>query len=57
VLDGIDLIWADAGRGASVGIVTFHRQRVCVPSVAGSSLINKLGDRDANIAVLGRHPS
>jgi len=57
VLDGIDLIWADAGRGASVGIVIVRGQRVCVSSVAGSSLINKLGDHDANIAVLGRHPS
>ena len=57
MLDGIDLIWADAGRGASVGIVIVHGQRVCVSSVAGSSLINKLGDHDANIAVLGRHPS
>jgi hypothetical protein len=54
VLDGIDLIWADAG---SFGIVTVRRQRVCVSSVAGSSLINKLGDHDVNIAVLGRHPS
>jgi len=57
VPDGIDLMWADAGRGSSVGIVTFRRQRVCVSRVSGSSLINKLGDRDANIAVLGGHPS
>ena len=57
MLDGIDLIWADAGRGASVEIVTVRRQHVFVSSVAGSSLINKLGDRDANIALLGRQPS
>ena len=56
MLDCIDLICADAGRGASVGIVTVRRPCVCVSSVAGSSLINKLGERDANIALLGRHP-
>jgi len=38
VLDGIDLIWADAGRGANIGIVTARRQRVCVSSATGSSL-------------------
>jgi hypothetical protein len=38
----------------SVVIVTVCRQRVCVSSVTGSSLINKLGNHDANIAVLGR---
>ena len=57
MLDGIDLIWADAGRGASIAIVTVRRQRVCVSSVAGSSLINKLGDHNANFPALGRHPS
>jgi len=57
MLGGVDLIWADAGRGSSIGIVTVRKQRVCISSVAGSSLINKLGDHDANIAVLGRHPS
>jgi hypothetical protein len=61
MLGGVDLIWADAGRGSSIGTVTVRKQRVCISSVAGSSLINKLGHRTVLlylfITVLGRHPS